>query len=249
MKNNKLKKLQVLLGLVPQSFAYKTTEGVEMEIEGDGMEIGRKVYIITPEGELPAPDGEYEMEMGTKIKTMGGMIEEMEVLNPEQEIVNIPSDEEMTEATLVDGTKVTNKKDTGLEIGEKLYVITESGEMVDAPEGEHTTDSGIVVVVDADGIIQGIRQPDMAPEGSLEAKQEMSITEVVETFTSAIQSLNEKMNAMTEKVIEMDERFSKFSSQPAGDKIYDKKGFSTETPNTTTSKAEALIALRKQFNK
>ena len=53
MKNNKLKKLQVLLGLVPQSFAYKTTEGVEMEIEGDGMEIGRKVYIITPEGELP----------------------------------------------------------------------------------------------------------------------------------------------------------------------------------------------------
>lgn len=248
MKNNKLKKLQVLLGLVPQSFAYKTTEGVEMEIEGDGMEIGRKVYIITPEGELPAPDGEYEMEMGTKIKTMGGMIEEMEVLNPEQEIVNIPSDEEMTEATLVDGTKVTNKKDTGLEIGEKLYVITESGEMVDAPEGEHTTDSGIVVVVDADGIIQGIRQPDMAPEGSLEAKQEMSITEVVETFTSAIQSLNEKMNAMTEKVIEMDARFSKFSSQPAGDKIYDKKGFSTEVPNTS-SKAEALIALRKQFNK
>jgi len=248
MKNNKLKKLQVLLGLVPQSFAYKTTEGVEMEIEGDGMEIGRKVYIITPEGELPAPDGEYEMEMGTKIKTMGGMIEEMEVLNPEQEIVNIPSDEEMTEATLVDGTKVTNKKDTGLEIGEKLYVITESGEMVDAPEGEHTTDSGIVVVVDADGIIQGIRQPDMAPEGSLEAKQEMSITEVVETFTSAIQSLNEKMNAMTEKVIEMDERFSKFSSQPAGDKIYDKKGFSAEVPNTS-SKAEALIALRKQFNK
>lgn len=249
MKNNKLKKLQVLLGLVPQSFAYKTTEGVEMEIEGDGMEIGRKVYIITPEGELPAPDGEYEMEMGTKIKTMGGMIEEMEVLNPEQEIVDIPSDEEMTEATLVDGTKVTNKKDTGLEIGEKLYVITESGEMVDAPEGEHTTDSGIVVVVDADGIIQGIRKPDMAPEGSLEAKEEMSITEVVETFTSAIQSLNDKMNAMTEKVMEMDERFSKFSSQPAGDKIYDKKGFSVETPNTTTSKAEALIALRKQFNK
>lgn len=249
MKNNKLKKLQVLLGLVPQSFAYKTTEGVEMEIEGDGMEIGRKVYIITPEGELPAPDGEYEMEMGTKIKTMGGMIEEMEVLNPEQEIVDIPSDEEMTEATLVDGTKVTNKKDTGLEIGEKLYVITESGEMVDAPEGEHTTDSGIVVVVDADGIIQGIRKPDMAPEGSLEAKEEMSITEVVETFTSAIQSLNDKMNAMTEKVMEMDERFSKFSSQPAGDKIYDKKGFSTETPNTTTSKAEALIALRKQYNK
>lgn len=249
MKNNKLKKLQVLLGLVPESFGYKTREGVEMEIEGDGMEIGRKVYIITPEGELPAPDGEYEMEMGTKIKTMGGMIEKMEVLDPEQEIVNIPSDEEMTEATLVDGTKVTNKKDTGLEIGEKLYVITESGEMVDAPEGEHTTDSGIVVVVNSEGTITGITEPDMEPEGSLEAKEEMSITEVVETFTTAIQSLNDKLNAMTEKVVEMEERFSKFSSQPAGDKIYDKKGFSTEDKSIVSTKAEALIALRKQYNK
>jgi glycosyltransferase involved in cell wall biosynthesis len=82
MKNTKLKKLQVLLGLVPQSFGYMTTDGVEIEIEDDAMEMGKKVYIITPEGHLPIPDGEYEMEMGAKLKTMGGVIEKMETLNP-----------------------------------------------------------------------------------------------------------------------------------------------------------------------
>ena len=40
--------------------------------------------------------------------------------------------------------------DGSLEVGKQLYVITEAGDKVNAPMGEHTTDSGIVVVVDAD---------------------------------------------------------------------------------------------------
>ena len=251
MKNTKLKKLQVLLGLVPQSFGYMTTDGVEIEIEDDAMETGKKVYVITPEGQLPIPDGEYEMEMGAKLKTMGGVIEKMETIKPEQEIVDVPADdadvisvpanEEMASATLVDGTKVEAEGD--FEVGKPLFVITEAGERVPAPEGEHTTDSGIVVVVDAEGVITGIRKPDMAPEGSLE----MSIEDVVETFTSALENLNKKLNDMNDRFTDLDGKFSKFSSLPAGEKIYDKKGFSTavSTPSYS-SKAEALIALRKQ---
>lgn len=251
MKNTKLKKLQVLLGLVPQSFGYMTTDGVEIEIEDDAMETGKKVYVITPEGQLPIPDGEYEMEMGAKLKTMGGVIEKMETIKPEQEIVDVPADdadvisvpanEEMASATLVDGTKVEAEGD--FEVGKPLFVITEAGERVPAPEGEHTTDSGIVVVVDAEGVITGIRKPDMAPEGSLE----MSIEDVVETFTSALENLNKKLNDMNDRFTDLDGKFSKFSSLPAGEKIYDKKGFSSavSTPSYS-SKAEALIALRKQ---
>lgn len=251
MKNTKLKKLQVLLGLVPQSFGYMTTDGVEIEIEDDAMETGKKVYVITPEGQLPIPDGEYEMEMGAKLKTMGGVIEKMETIKPEQEIVDVPADdadvisvpanEEMASATLVDGTKVEAEGD--FEVGKPLFVITEAGERVPAPEGEHTTDSGIVVVVDAEGVITGIRKPDMAPEGSLE----MSIEDVVETFTSALENLNKKLNDMNDRFTDLDGKFSKFSSLPAGEKIYDKKGFSSavSTPSYST-KAEALMALRKQ---
>lgn len=251
MKNTKLKKLQVLLGLVPQSFGYMTTDGVEIEIEDDAMETGKKVYVITPEGQLPIPDGEYEMEMGAKLKTMGGVIEKMETIKPEQEIVDVPADdadvisvpanEEMASATLVDGTKVEAEGD--FEVGKPLFVITEAGERVPAPMGEHTTDSGIVVVVDAEGVITGIRKPDMAPEGSLE----MSIEDVVETFTSALENLNKKLNDMNDRFTDLDGKFSKFSSLPAGEKIYDKKGFSSavSTPSYS-SKAEALMALRKQ---
>lgn len=251
MKNTKLKKLQVLLGLVPQSFGYKTTDGVEIEIEDDAMEMGKKVYVITPEGQLPIPDGEYEMEMGAKIKTMGGVIEKMETIAPEQEIVDVPADdseiamvpadEEMASATLVDGTKVEAEGD--FEVGKPLFVITEAGEKVPAPEGEHTTDSGIVVVVDAEGIITGIRKPDMAPEGSLET--EMSIDDVVETFTTALENLNKKVDEMNSKYADLESKFSKFSSAPAGEKIYDKKGFTAVTTPSYSSKADALMTLRK----
>lgn len=72
------------------------------------------------------------------------------------------------EATLADGTKITNQEAGDFAVGQKLYVITEEGETVSAPSGEHTTESGIVVTVDENGDITGIKRPDEAGEGSLE---------------------------------------------------------------------------------
>lgn len=79
--------------------------------------------------------------------------------------------QEFAEATLVDGTKVTNKKDTEFAEGDELFVITEAGDEVLAPSGEHTTESGIVVTVDGEGKITGIARPDEAGEGSLAEHQ------------------------------------------------------------------------------
>ena len=94
------------------------------------------------------------------------------------------TDLQFAEATLVDGTKVTNKKDEELAVGDELFVITEEGEEVLAPSGEHTTDSGITVTVDGEGKITGIARPDEGAEGELaeedEMKEEMSSEEVVE---------------------------------------------------------------------
>lgn len=87
--------------------------------------------------------------------------------------INTTEDKQVfTEATLVDGTKVTNKMEGDFEVGQELYVITAEGEEVAAPSGEHTTESGIVVTVDEAGIITGIHHPDEEGEGSLEASQE-----------------------------------------------------------------------------
>ncbi len=75
-------------------------------------------------------------------------------------------------ATLVDGTKITNKKDSSFAVGDELYVTTEAGEEVLAPSGEHTTESGITVTVDAEGKITGIARPDGDDSGSLNEHEE-----------------------------------------------------------------------------
>ena len=75
-------------------------------------------------------------------------------------------------ATLVDGTKITNKKDSSFAVGDELYVETEAGEEVLAPSGEHTTESGITVTVDAEGKITGIARPDGDDSGSLNEHEE-----------------------------------------------------------------------------
>lgn len=85
------------------------------------------------------------------------------------------------EATLADGTKISNKKDAEFAVGDKLYVIIDGGEDVIAPEGEHTTESGITVTVNEAGDITGIKRPDASGEGSLEEmSEETEATELAE---------------------------------------------------------------------
>lgn len=90
--------------------------------------------------------------------------------------------ESFTEATLADGTKITNMVDADFEVGQELHVITEEGEHVLAPSGEHTTESGIVITVDGEGKITGVKHPDAEGEGSMEeatpVSEEMSTEEV-----------------------------------------------------------------------
>jgi hypothetical protein len=85
------------------------------------------------------------------------------------------------EATLADGTKISNKKDAEFAVGDKLYVIIDGGEDVIAPEGEHTTESGITVTVNEAGDITGIKRPDSAGEGSLEDFSKETETKEVES--------------------------------------------------------------------
>ena len=86
------------------------------------------------------------------------------------------------EATLVDGTKITNDLDAEFEVGQELHVITEEGENVIAPSGEHTTESGITITVDGEGKITGVARPDGDDSGSL-AEEEMSAESTEETVT------------------------------------------------------------------
>lgn len=91
--------------------------------------------------------------------------------------------ETFVEATLVDGTKVTNMVDADFEVGQVLHVITEEGEHVLAPSGEHQTESGITLTVDGEGILTGVKHPDAEGEGSLEAAEPEAVEMAEEEVT------------------------------------------------------------------
>jgi hypothetical protein len=87
----------------------------------------------------------------------------------EKNIENSEKTEEvkLQSAKLVDGTPITNDKDTDFEVGDEVYVTTEAGEKVLAPSGEHALDDGIVLVVDGSGKITGLHKPGETGQGSL----------------------------------------------------------------------------------
>ena len=93
----------------------------------------------------------------------------------------VEKSEKFDSATLEDGTKVTNDMDEAFEIGQMLYVITEEGEKVAAPEGDHVTESGIVLTVDAEGKIVDLKRPDIEGEGEglaeHDEKEDMEVEE------------------------------------------------------------------------
>lgn len=93
----------------------------------------------------------------------------------------VEKSEKFDSATLEDGTKVTNDSDDKFAIGQSLFVITEEGEKVAAPEGDHVTESGIVLTVDAEGKIADLKYPDAEGEGEglaeEDEKKEMEVEE------------------------------------------------------------------------
>lgn len=110
-------------------------------------------------------------------------------------------------ATLADGTKIMTMTEGDFKVGDELHVVTEEGQHVIAPEGEHTTQSGIVITVSGQGIITGVKYPDQEGEGSLEeaSKEEMSSDEEEAAEETADESEEKTELAEEETVMEDDE--------------------------------------------
>ena len=110
-------------------------------------------------------------------------------------------------AHLADGTEITNKGPRDFAVGDTLYVITGEGEEVLAPSGEHTTSSGIVLTVDEEGQITGVKRPDEAGEGSLEDfNAEEKVTEETEKTEMAEHGDEEEvMDEVSEEEVALEE--------------------------------------------
>jgi hypothetical protein len=259
MMNSKdaLNRIKVVLGLTNYSFAtYKNQDGVEFMCEG-ALELDKDIYVVTPEGNLPAPDGEFDMVDGTKVSIQDGKVKtisyaeekvEIEAEEEEKEVEVEAGEEkdevEMAEATLVDGIIVSNDE-AEFAVGQDLFIVTEEGKSA-APDGEHeTTDGKIIVVVD--GKITEIKEKpeEVVEEEAVEVEastDEVSIEEIVSTFSLALEALTQELETIKNDNKVLADKFSKFSAEPAGDRVYTNKSFKAEVK---AHKLDALETLRK----
>jgi len=87
------------------------------------------------------------------------------------------TEENFADAKLEDGTEITNDKDSALAMGDKIFV-KKDGELLPAPEGDHITESGIVLTLDAESVVVGLKKPDEAGEGSADLAEEAPKEEI-----------------------------------------------------------------------
>lgn len=143
-----------------------------------------------------------------------------------------------TEARLADGTNITNMVEEDFEVGQELHVITEEGEHVLAPSGEHTTESGIVLTVGDEGIITGVKHPDAEGEGSLEASEEKMAQDGMVSSEDLIEAISElvmpEIEAMKSEMTQCMARLAKAEEMMA--KYEEKMSATPATESKTTSK-------------
>ena len=158
-----------------------------------------------------------------------------------------PEKKTFAEATLVDGTKVSNDEEADFAIGQTLFVTTEDGSKVIAPVGLHTTESGIAIDVDAEGKIVGIHHPDAEPEGSLAIAQEQQAAaepvameeegyeekpELGDIIEAVIEAVKPEIEMLKQKLADMEEQMKKVFSAPASEKTQASKFGKTEVEET-----------------
>jgi len=155
-------------------------------------------------------------------------------------LVNAPSSEKFASATLANGLEITNDKETDFAVGDDLFVVDAEGSKSPAPEGEHTSLSGITVVVDAEGKITGVHHPGEEGTGSLTemaeagdiaeevveraAEQGVSIEQVLETVEEIIDTvIAPQLEEMRAKMAEMEMAYKEKMSEPATMSAHERK--------------------------
>lgn len=115
---------------------------------------------------------------------------------------------QMAEYVLMGGTKVNIDK---LEVGGKVEVISESGDLSPAPAGEHELADGTKIVVDEAGIITSVEVPEQGPAVEVEIES-AKVDEEKEMMKKKIEEMEAELTAMKSKFSEVEASATKFQS-------------------------------------
>jgi BMFP domain-containing protein YqiC len=137
----------------------------------------------------------------------------------------ITKEQQMAMAILADGTEVYSP-DAEFAVGSELFVMDADGNPMPAPDGEHTTAEGKMIVVSG-GLITEIKEPmEEEPKVEIEIEKEeqaafdgvsreefeSTINSLMEAFESKIASLNAEKETLSATI-------EKMSKQPATDSV------------------------------
>lgn len=177
-----------------------------------------------------------------KIRVMLG-VEEATEENVSLETETDTEEVKLAEATLVDGTVV--KTEGEFEVGKQLFVVTEEGD-IPAPEGLHETTEGIIVGVDAEGIIVSIEEP--AEEEVIVEEKEQFGDDIINQIVGA---LSPKFDDIQAQINTIKGEFSEFRDGPATDRIRTNlNALNKVEQSVSDARMRTILEMRKQsFNK
>ena len=137
----------------------------------------------------------------------------------------IKKEEQMAMAILADGTEVYSP-DAEFKVGSELFVMDAEGNPVPAPDGEHTTAEGKVIVVSG-GVIAEIKEPmEEEPKVEIEIEEEkqaafdgVSREEFESTINSLVEAFEAKIATLNAEKENLSATIEKMSKQPATDSV------------------------------
>jgi len=137
----------------------------------------------------------------------------------------ITKEAQMEMAILADGTEVYSP-DAEFAVGSELFIMDGDGNPVPAPDGEHTTAEGKVIVV-AGGVITEIKEPmEEEPKVEIEIEEEkqaafegVSKEEFESTINSLVEAFEAKIAALNAEKETLSSTIEKMSKQPATDSV------------------------------
>lgn len=166
-------------------------------------------------------------------------------------------------AKLVDGTTVVEAEEFAP--GFDIFVVTEEGKQP-APDGEHTTDSGLKVKTEGGKIVSVEEGEAEEPKVEIEVEQaaekpaeeekmeekvsiEDKIEEAMKKVALAMEPIVKDVAEMKSKIAKMEEKFEKFSKAPASGKISTFSETSNEPINEVDARIARLNELKNSFRK
>jgi len=164
------------------------------------------------------------------------------MLGVDQVVETTVTEVKLAEATLVDGTVV--KVEGEFEVGKQLVVVTAEGD-VPAPEGIHETTEGLLVTVDAEGVITNLEEKEE------EVEAEATEATLSEDFVKQIVNIiDTRFNELNNKLQNLNQEFSAFKDEPAGKKITNNLNETNQFQgDIATARFEKIVEFRNQTKK